>query len=164
MRRALPVAALLVLAGCGSASGHSATAAPTADLRPAAAQAYLAAATTANTAKAALQAGPCAKTDNASLKACSSGLADAEQTFENALLAISFPASVTADANALIAVDRRVIASERSFASSANPDSDATDYTAIETADKQLAAAVAALRRDLGLATPPAFATPTPAA
>jgi hypothetical protein len=132
-------------------------------VRAAAAQAYSAAAAKANAAKAMLRAGPCTKSDNASLKACSSGLAAAEQAFADALLMITFPADASADATALIAIDRRVVAEEVSFANSANPQADATDFTAIESDDKLLAAAVAAERRDLGLAPPPSLgATSTP--
>jgi hypothetical protein len=131
-------------------------------VRAAAAHAYSAAADRANAAKAILQAGPCTKSDNASLKACSSGLAAAEQSFENDLLRITFPAETRADADALIAIDKRIIAEEVSFANSANPQADATDFTAIESDDRLLAAAVAAVRRDLGLAPPPSLsATPT---
>jgi hypothetical protein len=132
-------------------------------VRAAAAQAYSAAAATANAAKAVLQAGVCRTSDNASLRACSSGLAAAEQAFETNLLTITFPPGAKADADALIAIDKRVVAEEMSFARSANPQADATDFTAIESDDKLLAAAVAAVRRDLGLAPPPALGgSPTP--
>ncbi|HEX4754483.1 MAG TPA: hypothetical protein VH661_01865 [Candidatus Dormibacteraeota bacterium] len=163
MRRALPLSALLLVCACGSTT--SVTPSPTVDpaVRSAAAQAYSAAAATANAAKAALQAGPCLTSDNASLKACSSGLAAAEQAFENALLKITFPPDTRADADSLVAIDKRVVADEMSFAKSANPEADATDFTAIESDDKLLAAAVAAVRRDLGLAPPPSFrGSPTP--
>jgi hypothetical protein len=163
MRRALPLSALLLVCACGSTT--SVTPSPTVDpaVRAAAAQAYSAAAATANAAKAVLQAGPCVKSDNASLKACSNGLASAEQTFENDLLKITFPPEARTDANTLIAVDKRIVAEEVSFANSANPQADATDFTAIESDDKLLAAAVAAVRRDLGLAPPPSFGgSPTP--
>jgi hypothetical protein len=163
MRRALPLSALLFVSACGSTT--SVTPSPTVDpaVRAAAAQAYSAAAAKANAAKAVLQSGPCMKSDNASLKACSSGLAAAEQTFENDLLTIAFPPDAKADADALIAIDKRVVAEEVSFANSANPQADATDFTAIESDDKLLAAAVAAVRRDLGLAPPPSFGgSPTP--
>jgi hypothetical protein len=163
MRRALPLSALLLVCACGSTT--SVTPPPTVDpaVRTAAAQAYSAAAATANAAKGVLRAGPCTRSDNASLKACSSGLAGAEQAFENDLLKITFPADARADADTLIAIDKRVVAEELSFANSANPQADATDFTAIESDDKLLAAAVAALRRDLGLAPPPSLGgSPTP--
>jgi hypothetical protein len=163
MGHSLRFAAVLLLSACGSTT--SVTPPPTVDpgVRTAAAQAYSAAADRANAAKAALQAGPCAKSDDASLKACSSGLADAEQTFEIELLRITFPADAKADAAALIAIDKRVVAEEVSFANSANPQADATDFTAIESDDRLLAAAVAAVRHDLGLAPPPSLGgTPTP--
>lgn len=162
MAGVLALVALVFMCACGSTA--SVTPSPTADpaLRAAAAQAYSAAAAKANAAKATLQAGPCTQSDNASLKACSSGLATAEQSFANDLLKISFPADARADADALIAIDKRVIAEEVSFANSANPQADATDFSAIESDDKLLAAAVAAVRRDLGLAPPPSLgATPT---
>ncbi|MBJ7608542.1 MAG: hypothetical protein JF887_03800 [Candidatus Dormibacteraeota bacterium] len=164
MRRALLLAALLCVCGCGSSpppSTPSASVDPR--VRAAAAQAYTAAAATANAAKASLQAGPCTRSDNPSLKACSSGLAAVEQTYENALLAITFPSDAQADANALVAIDKKVIAEEQAFAASANPQADSADFSAIEQDDSRLAAAVAALRRDLGLSTaPPLGATPTP--
>jgi hypothetical protein len=163
MGRALPTAALLALCACGSTT--SVTPPPTADptVRAAAAQAYNAAAAKANAAKSVLQAGPCKTSDNASLKACSGGLAAAEQAFETDLLKITFPPDAKADADALVAIDKRVVAEEVSFANSANPQADATDFTAIESDDKRLAAAVAALRRDLGLAPPPSLGgSPTP--
>lgn len=132
-------------------------------VRAAAAQAYSAAAAKANTAKATLQAGPCTKSDDASSKACSSGLAAAEQVFTDDVLKISFPSDASADAATVIGIDKRVIAEEVSFANSANPEADATDFSAIQSDDKLLAAAVAALRRDLGLAPPPSLGpTPTP--
>lgn len=159
-----PLFALAVVLGaCGSTTSLTPT--PTADaaVRAAAAQAYAAAADRANAAKSTLQAGPCTRSDNAALKACSSGLAAAEQTFEDDLLKITFPADAQADSATLIAIDKRVIAEEESFANSADPEADATDFSAIEADDKRLAAAVAALRRDLGLAPPPSLgATPTP--
>ncbi|HEX4579103.1 MAG TPA: hypothetical protein VH498_03785 [Candidatus Dormibacteraeota bacterium] len=163
MHRLLTLAAVVLLCGCGSTT--SMTPSPTADpaVRAAAAQAYSAAAAKANQAKATLQAGPCTKSDNASLKACSSGLAAAEQVFEDDVLKITFPPDASAAAGTLVAIDKRVIAEEASFANSANPEADATDFSAIESDDRLLAAAVAALRRDLGLAPPPSLgATPTP--
>jgi hypothetical protein len=163
VHRLLTLAAVLLVCGCGSTT--SVTLSPTTDpaVRAAAAQAYSAAATKANLAKATLQAGPCTKSDNASLKACSSGLAAAEQVFEDDVLKITFPPDARADAGTLVAIDKRVIAEETSFANSANPEADATDFSAIQSDDRLLAAAVAALRRDLGLAPPPSLgATPTP--
>ena len=161
----IPAAAVLLsasmvwLAGCGSTSTSSATPAPTLDpsVRTAAAQAYAVAAARANTAKAALQAGPCTKSDNASLTACSSGLATAEQTFADDLAKITFPPGARGDADSLITISRRVIGEERSFAASADPEADRTDFSAIQADDKLLAAAVAALRRDLGLTAAPSL-------
>ena len=169
--RTVPAAAVLLsaslvwLAGCGSTTSSSPTPVPTLDpaIRTAAAQAYASAAARANSAKAALQAGPCTKSDNASLSACSSGLATAEQTFADDLGKITFPPDARGDADSLMAISRRVIGEERSFAASANPQADSTDFTAIEADDKLLAAAVAALRRDLGLTAAPSLGgTPTP--
>jgi hypothetical protein len=158
-------AAILWVAGCGSTTSSSSTPVPTFDpsVRAAAAQAYAAAAARANSAKATLQAGPCVKSDNGSLTACSSGLATAEQTFADDLAKITFPPDARGDADSLMAISRRVIGEERSFAASANPQADSTDFSAIEADDKLLAAAVAALRRDLGLTPPPSLGgSPTP--
>lgn len=166
MRTLAPaVAALLVLAGCGSTTSVPASASPVIDpaLRTVAAEAYTAAATKANNLKAALQAGPCTKSDNSSLAACASGLANAEQGYADDLAKISFPADARADADALLAIDRRVIAEERAFAAAPDQQADSAGIGAIQADDKLLARAVAALRRDLGLAPPPSIGpTPSP--
>jgi hypothetical protein len=157
-------AAVVGLCACGSTTTAS-PGSPTTDpaVRAAAATAYSAAAARANTAKAALQAGPCTRSDTASLAACSRGLADAEQAFVDDLAQVTFPPEARADADALLVIARRLVAEERAFAASANPQADTGDFSAIQADDRQLASAASALRRDLGLTTassPAASATP----
>lgn len=156
---ALATVGMLALAACGSTTTSSGPSSPAVDpaVRTVAAEAYTAAADKANALKATLQAGPCTKSDNASLAACAGGLASAEQGYADDLAKITFPADARADADTLLAIDRRVIADERAFASAPDQQADSAGFSAIQADDKLLAGAVAALRRDLGLAPPPSF-------
>ena len=160
MRYALVAALLFVLAACGSAAP---TPTPTPTVKQAAATAYLAAETTANTATTAaakLCAG--ATPTVAQYKACFTALSTADQAFAQALAGIHWPSDIkAADTAALTKALTQSGTAEGAIAAAIDPNSDYADATTLKTAESARIAAAAVIRHDLGL--PPVALTPKPA-
>ena len=155
--------ALLLLAGCGAAPAATTpapvatatptavpTATPTPDLTPAAAAAYLAAATTGNAGFTALYKAYPGSTfaSTAQAKRYWSRAETLDRTFLTTIFAISYPASMKADVDAQIAAQTKVVADETALA--ADPTDNAA--SAADGTDSTAEAGTANIvRHDLGL-------------
>ncbi|HEX4578987.1 MAG TPA: hypothetical protein VH498_03200 [Candidatus Dormibacteraeota bacterium] len=165
MRRIVCAAALvLACSGCDPApapSSPSPSLTPTADVRLTAANAYLAALDTRNAQLDAVNADCAVATTTPSLQRCWTARQQAQQVFNAAFNAITFPADVSGDVRALMTVDARLEAAMGGLAGSAAPSADRADDGIVAAESAYFLAGTITLRKELGIAatsSPP----PTP--
>jgi hypothetical protein len=157
----LGAAGALFLVGCGAAPAATTpapvatatptavpTATPTPDLTPAAAAAYLAAATTVNAGFTALNKAYPASMSLAQAKRYWSQAEKLDRTALTTIFAIAYPASMETDVNAMIAAQTKVVADDSALAADPN---DKAAYAANTTDTTAASAASNVVRRDLGL-------------
>ncbi len=154
----------LTITACGTQAGPSKIlgSKPTPTVKEAAANAYL---TAANAYNAAVDTGgrlcPGTSSTNAQLKACYTAFCNADQVFQKALFAITFPPGMKADVNAIISADAAETIADCGIATSPDPNADYSDFAASTAAGNAAAAAASIVRHDLGL--PPITVTaPSP--
>jgi hypothetical protein len=157
----LTMPCLMLMTACGASSGGGATSsatvgtastvAPTPDARAIAAQQYLAAATTANSADKALGKTVCGQTTYstaAQAKSCWSKYVVVEQAFLTSIFGITYPPPMKPDVDAQITAETKVVADESTLAG--NP-VDATAHAAYETDTTAATGTANIVRHDLGL-------------
>jgi hypothetical protein len=117
-----------------------------------AAQAYLALVTPLNAQDDALVKGVCKSfTTNPQWRACYSKLVPIDQKFLTGVYAITFPASMKSDVDALITDETKLLSYDTTLAEEASPNLDTTTYNAESAISTAGSAASGIVRHDLGL-------------
>jgi hypothetical protein len=165
-RTVLAAAVLLICAGCDSgpsptSNPRTGPATPTADVRLAAADAYLAALTTRGEQMEAVRSECGVAVTAPQLRSCWGKRAAAQRVFNTAFTSITFPDDVTADVAALVLVDTRLLAAMNGIATSSDPVADRSDDGIYSSASADFLAGTVTLRTELGI-IPTATAAPSP--